>query len=202
MLIPVLEKSLIQDGYTVVVGIDEAGRGAWAGPVAVGYYAYTVGIEEFKGINDSKKLSPKSRAEKYQDLLLHGGVIYQEAERIDKLGIGVAITDAIFEIIYKFTQSYGRANVFFLIDGHFAVEFPAKYSFITKGDSKHYSIAAASILAKHGRDSLMLDMHERYPDYSFDKHKGYGTALHKKALEILGPLKQIHRYSFSPIQFM
>ncbi len=200
MLVPKYENKLLESGFEVVVGVDEAGRGAWAGPVAVGYYAYQLGQVHFSGINDSKKLSPRRRAEKYDLLIPHGGVIYQPAVEIDRIGIGVAITDAIFQILTNFSSQYGRKKVYFLIDGQFATNLHGEYELVPKGDGLYYCIAAASILAKHGRDSLMLKLHTQYPDYGFDKHKGYGTALHKKKIAESGPLTGNHRYSFEPIK--
>lgn len=198
MLSPTAEKNIIQSGYSAVVGIDEAGRGAWAGPVAVGYYVFTANQAEIDGIKDSKQLSPRRRAEQSALLEPHGGVVYKSAIEIDSLGITNAISTAIFDIFELVHNKFTPQNVYFLIDGRFAAKFPTPHQQIIKGDTTHYSIAAASILAKHGRDSQMLQLHEQYPHYGFNKHKGYGTKLHSQMIENMGITPQ-HRTSFAPM---
>lgn len=199
MLVPELENELLNSDFDAVIGIDEAGRGAWAGPVAVGYYIFRKDLEVFEGVNDSKKLSPRRRAEKYDLLIPHGGVEYPTPQQIDRVGIGGAITDAIFAVMHKSGQDFPNQRIHFLIDGYFACEFEVPHTFVTKGDSKHYSIAAASILAKHGRDTIMQNLHQKHPQYGFDKHKGYGTAVHKQSLLEHGASPQ-HRYSYAPVK--
>ena len=179
---------------TTIIGVDEAGRGPLAGPVITSAVILARPIE---GLDDSKKLTAKKR----QQLVLQ---IEQEAiafsygeasiEEIDALNIHHATLLAMKKAVDSI-QSYGTEV---WIDGAFApiLELPCK-TFV-KGDSLHACISAASILAKVKRDALMLEYHDRYPEYGFASHKGYGTAKHLAALKEYGPCP-IHRQSFAPV---
>ena len=190
-----LEEKILSSGkYSNIVGIDEAGRGAWAGPVSVGYYIYTENTQIIDNITDSKLLSHIKRVEilnKFKPS--EYGVLFGEPFLIDTIGIGKAIEKLVLDIIAKFPS-----DTFFLIDGQFSQNFGSNTLKINKGDVKHYSIAAASIGAKEERDDIMIEFGKKYPKYAFERHVGYGTKLHREALESFGVLG-IHRKSYKPI---
>lgn len=195
-----LERELLSSGYDCVVGIDEAGRGAWAGPVSVGYYTYRLGCQPLEGINDSKLVPAKRRTLLFSELSNHNecGCLLADNEVVDSKGIAVAIEDLIAEIIQITTTSnaanYGQ-KAFILIDGRFKRKFGEHTRQVIGGDASHYSIAAASILAKVSRDNLMYDLDLMYPDYKFRSHVGYGTRQHIAAIREFG-LSKIHRRSY------
>lgn len=199
----------------IKIGIDEAGRGPWAGPVYAGVVILNADQEKLlhdAGVTDSKKLTEKKR-EKLFPLILENSVYtkvkYLPADQIDKVGIYKAtialIQMLVVEIdIRNFGFSNGELKV--LVDGIFPeltfIDSNGKilnYECIVKGDEKEPSISAASILAKVKRDHYMSKLHERLPHYAFDKHKGYGTKLHREMLEKYGPCEE-HRRSFAPIK--
>lgn len=184
-----------------VTGVDEAGRGSIAGPVAVGFARCTEEIDllaMFAGLDDSKKLSPSKR-EKIMDELearvaagdpLAFAVIYRDASAIDQQGIVVCIRQAIEEGLTLFTPT-GTV----LLDGSLHAPTHYEQQTIIRGDSLIPAIMLASIVAKVSRDRRMEGLHNRYPDYDFAQHKGYGTRAHYEALHIYGPC-EIHRSSF------
>lgn len=191
------EEEKQREGYRVIAGIDEAGRGPLAGPVSA---AAVILPEAFTHelLNDSKKLTEKRREEVYDDLTGEAGVIwavsFAEVEEIDEINILKATHAAM-------ARSVARLSVepdFCLIDGLSVPGFPFVSEGIVKGDGKSFSIAAASIIAKVSRDRLMLEYAERYPEYGFERHKGYGTRQHLEALREYGPCP-IHRKSFAPV---
>ncbi len=185
--------------YDYVIGIDEAGRGPWAGSVAVAAYALSSNIAPINGVHDSKKLTQRERENIYN--LLQEDDNYKiklgSSSTIDAIGIAGTIEKLIQEIISEINHQY-KGNKLFLIDGVFKQKFECNYLLIKKGDQTFYSIATASILAKVTRDKEMLDYSKFYPEYDFDKHKGYGTKLHYENLLKYGPC-DIHRKSFRPI---
>jgi ribonuclease HII len=191
-----LELALLQKGFKRIIGIDEAGRGAWAGPVAVGAYIFDLKTTKIEGIKDSKLLSANQRENLFIKIYNINNSIIElgKVELINKIGIGKTITSVIERII-KQTQD---AQTFYLIDGIFSQNFGKNSKQIIKGDQLHYSISCASVLAKVFRDRLIIMLSERYPEYQFSKHKGYGTKLHQKAIEIYG-ISKIHRLNFKPI---
>lgn len=193
------EKNLIlSDNYDCIVGIDEVGRGSWAGPVAVGGYLFKLDTEEFEGVNDSKLVKKDKRSSLYSFLKNHSHyVVFKEVEEIDSVGIGRTIQNAILEIIDKVTLEY--SNPFFIVDGQFSIDFGRNVIKKNKADSTFYSVAAASILAKVERDSLMLELHKSYPEYFFNSNVGYPTRKHLDSLSKFGP-SPIHRKSFKPIR--
>jgi len=199
---PTFETKLLGKGYDFVIGIDEAGRGPWAGPVSIAAYIFQPALHTIDGIQDSKKISKKKRQEIFSKLIntpeniLH---VFQKPETIDKLGIGKAIEKSIDDIVKKIALKYPKTRNFFLIDGYFKSNFDCEYELVKKGDSKFYSIAAASIIAKVKRDRIMYEFAKKYPQYGFDKHVGYGTKFHRIALNKHGPCP-IHRMSFRPIK--
>jgi len=191
------EDRLAESGYTVVGGIDEAGRGPLAGPV-VAACAIVPRYFDVSGIDDSKKLTPTQRDRCY-DRLVESGVVFSigvvEADEIDKINI----LRATHVAMRRSAESIAEVPHALLIDG---LPVPnllnCLHQPIVGGDHLSISIAVASIVAKVTRDRLMCEYGARFPEYGFEKHKGYGTALHLKALRDHGPCP-IHRRSFAPI---
>jgi ribonuclease HII len=186
----------------VIIGIDEVGRGAWAGPVCVGAFVLDINNHQFvEGVNDSKLVKKVAR-EELSPILSRDKhlVVSGELESINNLGIGKTITNLILSIVKElelYVLSINKKPVF-IIDGQFRVSFGDNSVKRIKADSTFYSVAAASILAKVYRDNLMNSLHSSYNLYAFDRNKGYPTAEHLKALEIYG-VSAIHRKSFKPI---
>lgn len=188
-----LENEIYDEGHALVCGVDEAGRGPLAGPVCAAAVILPRGIE-IPGLNDSKKLSEKKREELFEiitEKALSYGIAFATVEEIEQHNILAATFIAMNRAIAQLQPSPSIA----LIDGNRTkgIEIPSRS--VVKGDSKCANIAAASILAKVTRDRYMLDMAEKYPQYYFEKHKGYGTKLHYEALREHGP-SEIHRLSF------
>lgn len=187
------EKEALNEGYNLICGVDEAGRGPLAGPV----FAAAVILDNkviIEGLNDSKKLSEKKR-NYFFDVIKDKAICYSvalasEAE-IDNINILNATMLAMKRAI---DGLYIKPDIA-LIDGNKAPELSIKSKTIIKGDALSASIAAASILAKVSRDNYMRQMAEIYPEYCFEKHKGYGTKLHIELLKKYSPCK-IHRKSF------
>lgn len=187
--------SSLESAYIRVVGIDEVGRGCWAGPVAVGAFVYELNQPVTAGVNDSKKLSELKRNSISAELKqFPHQILYAEASIVDKLGIAKAIEELIAQQISTFQDD----RTYFLVDGQFSRRFGERVKTVIKGDATYYSIAAAAILTKVARDQLMCDLDIQYPGYAFAAHKGYGTVQHQTQLELLGP-SPIHRFSYAPI---
>lgn len=183
-------------GHDVIAGVDEAGRGPWAGPVV----AAAVILDPNRvpaGIADSKKLSEARREALFEELLLVAdvGVAFADAERIDRDNILAATMWAMRQAIGELSRPPDIA----LIDGNRAPEIGCAVETIVKGDARSLSIAAASIVAKVSRDRMMVRLDQQYPGYGFARHKGYGTAEHGAALERLGTTP-MHRRSFKPVR--
>ncbi len=207
------EKKLWKQGYEFVVGLDEAGRGPLAGPVVAAAIFLKKNCRVAFKIKDSKKLSEKQREFFYEKLTTHPAIEWSvgmvSEKVIDKINIleatKLAMQKALEDVERKIALSHkscGRTICgiidFLLIDGNFGIRAKIPQKSIIKGDQKVFSIAAASIIAKVTRDRLMQKMHKKYPDYGFNQHKGYGTALHIKNLKSFGPCK-IHRKTFWPV---
>ncbi|BDS05225.1 ribonuclease HII [Oceaniferula spumae] len=192
-----LEQLQINEGYTMVAGIDEAGRGPLAGPVSAAAVILPPGFTH-PLLDDSKKLTEKRRELLYTELTEREDVIwghsYAEVDEIESINI----LHATHAAMVRATLSLKPAPDFCLIDGLPVKNFPIKSDGIVKGDGKSLSIAAASIIAKVSRDRLMVQYAEKYPEYGFERHKGYGTKLHLDALRAHGPCP-IHRRTFAPI---
>jgi ribonuclease HII len=196
------ERTLRQQGYRRIAGIEEAGRGALAGPVVAAAVILPIDCQ-ISGVTDSKQLTPKRRAELFDDIYRTAvavGVGRVGNEEIDRINILQATMGAMAQAIAQITP----APDYVLVDGthlpeislprlHQDSEQPAKA--IPKGDTLIQSIAAASIIAKVTRDRLMIELDETYPGYGFQVHKGYGTLLHRQGIAQLGPCP-IHRRSF------
>lgn len=181
-----------------ILGVDEAGRGPLAGPVV----AAAVKIHEyhdfFEMINDSKKLSEKKREELFDKILTYCdvGVGIASVEEIDEVNILEATFIAMNRAIEDVSKYSDITFDTVLVDGNKLIKkYNGKQEFLVKGDAKSLSIAAASIIAKVTRDRIMLKFAEIYPEYHFEKHKGYGTKLHREILLEKGVLP-IHRKTF------
>jgi ribonuclease HII len=189
-----LERAFI-DGP--VCGVDEAGRGPWAGPVCAA--AVVLNPKKVpKGLDDSKKLTAKTREALELEIKAKAvawGVGFASVEEIATLNIlhatGVAMCRAI--------EALSVQPAYALVDGNYRFKLPCEVKTVVGGDGKSKSIAAASILAKVARDRLMIEMDERYPGYGFAGHKGYRAQVHADGLLALGPC-DIHRLSWGPVK--
>ena len=195
------ESALWAAGIYRVAGVDEAGRGAWAGPVAAGAVILPPepGIQEkLAAVRDSKQMTARARsywAAVIKEHALAWGVGFAASTEIDAMGIApasrLAMTRALSECCL--------AAEHLLLDAFRLPESSLPQTALIKGDARSLSIAAASVLAKTARDALMERLDEEYPGYGFARHKGYGTEGHQSALEELGPCA-IHRFCYAPIQ--
>ncbi|TPW03007.1 MAG: ribonuclease HII [bacterium] len=192
-----LEILLIESAGGPVCGVDEAGRGPWAGPVSAG--AVILNPDDLPaGIDDSKALTHARREALEIEIkarALAWGVGFASVEEIDRLNIlhatGLAMRRAIEALAIK--------PVAALVDGNYKFKLPCPIQTVVKGDSLSLSIAAASILAKTARDRLMVELDAQYPGYGFSGHKGYNAPIHSAALKALGPCPA-HRRSWAPIR--
>lgn len=188
------EKAAVTSGFKLICGVDEAGRGPLAGPVCAAAVILPEDLE-IPGLNDSKKLSEKKREQLYDvitEKALAYCVAYGTLEEIEEKNI----LKATFLAMNRAIEGLGQKADFALIDGNKipdGIKVPA--AAIVKGDAKSMSIAAASILAKVSRDRLLMEYDQKYPEYQFAKHKGYGTKLHTDLIKEHGPC-EIHRLSF------
>ncbi len=188
-----LENEIYDSGVSLICGVDEAGRGPLAGPVCAAAVILPRNIE-IVGLNDSKKLSEKSREKLYDEICekaMSFGIAFASVEEIEELNILNAAMLAMNRAIAQLEPQPELA----LIDGNRSSAIEINSRCVIKGDAKCADIAAASILAKVTRDRYMLDMADKYPEYHFERHKGYGTKLHYEALREYGPC-EIHRPSF------
>lgn len=188
-----LENALLDSGVSPLCGVDEAGRGPLAGPVCAAAVMLPRGLV-IPGLNDSKKLSPKKRDALYDAIVEQAvayGVAFATVEEIEKLNI----LEATFLAMNRAIEQLSEKPALALIDGNRNTGIHVSSQCVIGGDGKCAEIAAASILAKVTRDRYMLQMAEQYPQYGFEKHKGYGTAAHYAALREYGPCP-IHRPSF------
>ncbi len=196
------ECALWQQGYERIAGLDEAGRGAWAGPVvaaAVILPARRPDLAELLApVRDSKLLTPSRRATCYDLIIAHAvdhGVGMVCAEEIDRLGIVPATREAMRRAL----AALSAPPDYLLIDALSLPESPCPQRAIIKGDRDHLSIAAASIIAKVTRDRWMASLDAAWPGYGLARHKGYGTRAHLEALRARGSTPQ-HRHTFAPIR--
>lgn len=193
MLDYTIENQLHDEGFSLVCGVDEAGRGPLCGPVFAAACILPDGLV-LEGLNDSKKLTPKKR-EKLFDLICENAVAYciasASVEEIDTLNI----LEADLLAMRRAIDGLSLKADFALIDGNIARDFQIPARAIIGGDAKSPSIAAASILAKVARDRDCIELDAQYPQYGIAKHKGYGTKQHMDALRTYGP-SPIHRKQF------
>lgn len=188
-----IEKALCEKGYKVIAGVDEAGRG----PLADEVYAAAVVLPEgvlIEGLNDSKKISEKKREKLFdeiKEIALAYAVATASVEEIDEFNI----RNATYIAMNRAIEALNIKPDYVIVDGDCIKECNYPHECVVKGDAKSMSIAAASILAKVSRDRHMLKMAQKYPQYGFEKHKGYGTKAHIEALKEFGPC-EIHRKTF------
>lgn len=192
------ERKYWNQGNEYILGLDEAGRGPWAGPLVV---AGCILPKCYKNdeINDSKKLSMKKRERLFDEIIKSAiayDILFISAQDVDKLNPKQASINGMYEV---FSSIKPTAQVV-LIDAEKVPKIKAKTESIIKGDAKSISIAAASILAKVARDRYMIEIANKYPEYHFDNNKGYGTIEHLKAIQKFGPIKDFHRFSYRPIK--
>ena len=188
-----IERGLIARGIAPICGVDEAGRGPLAGPVCAAAVILPPELE-IPGLNDSKKLTDKKRRALYDIIVAEAvsyGIAMASEQEIDEINILQATFNAMERAMNQLTVRPALA----LIDGNRERPFPVPVQTVVKGDSLSANIAAASILAKVTRDRYMEEMAERYPQYGFEIHKGYGTKAHYAALTEHGPCP-IHRRTF------
>lgn len=188
--------SLEQPYSPNVAGIDEAGRGPWAGPVvAACVMLHPDNIPD--GINDSKKLSETKRNNLFEQIMAHHhvGIGQASVEDIDRYNILNATKLAMQRAYHAMAQP----TIMALIDGNQTIDLPCQVQAVIQGDSKSLSIAAASIIAKVTRDRIMASLAQEFPYFGWEKNKGYGTKAHQQGLEEFGVTSH-HRKSFAPIK--
>lgn len=197
-----LEEKLWKEGYGIVLGLDEAGRGPLAGPVVAGGVVISDMSQVIPSVRDSKKMTEKQRNEAYE-LIKSNSLAYAVGivgpGEIDDLGIQSAVLKAMSIVIEVVERKLNSKVDYIIADGKNILDI-AKYKTerIQQGDLYHYSISAGSVLAKVTRDNIMKKYHLKYPNYGFDTHVGYGTKRHMEALKKYGPTV-IHRRSFKPV---
>jgi ribonuclease HII len=179
----------------IIVAMDEAGRGSWAGPVVAAAIIMPKGLR-LKGLTDSKLLSAQQRDFFYEKLIktCEYGVGVSSHEEVDQFGL----LHATYKAFSQALNSLKTKADHILIDGRDNFVFEIPHTSIIKGDLKVRAISAASVIAKVTRDRLMIDYAKVYPEYAFEEHKGYGTERHQNALKNYGPCA-IHRKSYTPI---
>ncbi len=187
------ENAAVKQGYSSICGVDEAGRGPLAGPVCAAAVILPCNTV-IDGVNDSKKLSEKKR-EALFDVIKEKAVAYSIAfasvEEIESINI----LNATMLAMKRAVEALPVKADFAMIDGNKTPDLQIPCESLIKGDAKSMSIACASILAKVSRDRLLYEYAKEFPQYSFDKHKGYGTKVHVEAIKKYGPCKY-HRMSF------
>lgn len=187
------EMTAIEKGFKTICGVDEAGRGPLAGPVYAAAVILPIGLE-IPGLNDSKKLSEKKREELF-DVITEKAISYSVGIATEKEIDEINILNATFLAMKRAVDGLEISPDYAIIDGNREPHTGIQEETVVKGDGKVMSVAAASILAKVSRDRFMLEMAKEYPEYQFEKHKGYGTKLHYEMIEKYG-VSDIHRKTF------
>lgn len=196
---------LNESPHAFIIGMDEAGCGPWAGPLVAGAVAFSIDqwdmIEKTFNLNDSKKLTAQKRNDLFPKIQNYGvtGVGIASVQEIDELGLSAAHRLALGRAIDMLLSKKNIVHPVILMDGVRHPKLSYQTHMIVKGDSKSCSIAAASILAKVTRDRLMQDIAIEYPYYGFEKNAGYGTKIHRDALNLYG-ITPHHRRSYAPIR--
>ena len=197
-----LESTVYGQGFSLVAGVDEVGRGPLAGPVVAAAVIFPLDLTGrepwLEALDDSKRLSPTQRGRAVEVVEAHAlaiGVAQVGPDAVDSLGIGQASIQAMLQAV----ENLPLDPTYLLLDYVPLRECPIPFQTIVRGDRLSYSIAAASNVAKVARDRMMREANEVYPGYSFDRNKGYGTAQHLAQLRERGPC-QIHRRSFHPVR--
>ncbi len=200
-----LEKQFLAKGCSLIAGIDEAGRGAWAGPVVAAAVILPLDNPKLRsllrGVNDSKQLTVLQRERLYhviREVALSVGLGGAGPGEIDREGIVPATKHAMQRAV---AMLHPQPNALLIDAVNLQSLIPLPQHFLNFGDSISLSIAAASIIAKVSRDRALIALDARYPGYGFAQHKGYGTALHRAALTELG-VSEVHRQSYRPVQLM
>lgn len=196
------EKAILNAGYKLVAGIDEAGRGPLAGPVVAAACILPSNFRMWY-LNDSKQVPKETRGKLYKKLTSHPDIFYGVGISTEKEIDEINIHQASLLAMKRALEALPVKPDYIIADGRHVPDMPDAGSFgakaLIKGDADTLSIAAASIIAKYTRDQMMDELHEKYPQYLFNQHKGYGTRLHLEMLLLHGPCP-IHRYSFEPIR--
>ena len=196
-----IEFELLHDGCVRIAGLDEAGRGAWAGPVIAA--AVILPLQRFnlvwslEGVRDSKQMTPTQReiwASRIYQVALTVGIGVAAAEEVDRLGLIAATREAMKRALTDLHEPPEHL----LIDHLRLPEVAFPQTALTRGDSRVLSIAAASVIAKVTRDHAMVTLDASFPEYGFARNKGYGTAEHRTALKRLGPCP-FHRFTYTPV---
>ncbi|MHA4989661.1 ribonuclease HII [Cetobacterium somerae] len=180
-----------------IIGVDEAGRGPLAGPVVAAVAKLKKYDEKLDKINDSKKLTEKVREELFDVIMdnFYVGIGIADVKEIDEINILNATFLAMRRAIKQIEKEITFEKV--LVDGNHKIrEYKGEQVPVIKGDSKSLAIAAASIIAKVTRDRMMIETAKLYPEYTFEKHKGYGTKAHREMILEKGPIETVHRKSF------
>lgn len=190
------DESFRLQGFSIIAGIDEAGRGCLAGPVVAACVSFRDNVF-IEGIRDSKELTAEQRERLFKEILHNAlvGIGIIDPDLIDR----VNILEATRLAMKKAYENLGTKVELLLIDALDLPQIEVFQKSIIKGDQKSAAIASASIVAKVTRDRIMKQYHETYPHYGFERHKGYATKEHLKALKKFGPCP-IHRKSFSPVR--
>jgi ribonuclease HII len=200
---PHLEKelALLKQGYRFIAGLDEAGRGAWAGPVVAAAVILPANqpelLHSLQGLNDSKKLTPQKRDEFFdvlQQTALAVAVGIGSPELVDSINVLQATHHAMQEALVQLPI----APDYLLVDHLKLSATDIPQDSFPKADSISLTVSAASVIAKVTRDRLMIELSRQYPGYGFERHKGYGTRIHREALQKFGPCP-VHRMSYRPI---
>jgi len=195
------EETLRRKGFYFICGADEVGRGSWAGPIVATAMINKKSKIKYKKlqIRDSKKLTERKREEIFNCLIDDSDIIYNVAwvssKQIDKIGLGKANQ----LVLKKAVEGLKTKPDYILVDGFMIKDLKISQERIVKGDEKILSIAVASIIAKVSRDRYMKKLAKKYPQYGFEKHKGYGTKQHLKAIKRFGICSE-HRRGFKPIK--
>ncbi len=191
------EREYYSESVKLIAGVDEAGRGPLAGPVVAAAVIFPPSYQN-EDINDSKKLSEKKREELYEEIKKNAiayGIAFVSAEEIDRINIYEATKVAMKEALKQLNGKYDL-----IITDAMKLDMDKPVVALVKGDAKCLNVAGASILAKVTRDRYLKELDEKYPEYKFAKHKGYGTKDHLEALKAYGPIEGVHRKSFRPVR--
>lgn len=194
----VFENKYRLKGYKSIVGLDEAGRGSWAGPLVVAAVSLPLDYRNDQ-IKDSKQLSAKQREELFDEISKKAedySIVFIDPQQVDEWNPKQASINGMKQALEELKINKPSMA---LVDAE-KIESKTESKSIIKGDEKSISIAAASILAKVSRDRYMVKVDKEYPQYHFAKHKGYGTMDHLKMLRKYGPIKNFHRFSYRPIK--
>lgn len=195
--ISLVEKDLFDRGYTSIIGIDEVGRGAWAGPFVIGAFKLQIDKLPKLHVGDSKIISKKNRLKLYYKLHGYDHNIFSFTHLdVDTKGLGKCFKEAVYSIAEQTDDSTA-----ILVDGNIKFRDNSKIISIIDGDANIYSIACASIIAKYHRDEVMMKYAMEYAGYGFESHVGYGTKKHREAIKSLG-VCDIHRKSYKPLKLL